>query len=85
MLRKRYSLLLWDEKFFIYIHISVKSNLFKALISFTLSMFIFRFPDWCIEESGLLKSSTVIVLGAMCTLSFSKVSFMNESGLAFGA
>ena len=43
------------------------------------------FPDRTIEESRVLKSPTITVLGAMCTLSFSKVSFMNEGGLAFVA
>ena len=38
-----------------------------------------------IEESAVLKSPIIIVLGAMCALSFSKVSFMNEGALAFGA
>ena len=49
-----------------------------------LSLFSFCFPDRSIEESAVLKSPTVIVLGAMCALSFSKVSFMNKGALAFG-
>ena len=48
-------------------------------------MFSFCFPDQSIEESAVWKSPTIIVLGAMCALSFSKVSFMNEGALAFGA
>ena len=48
-------------------------------------MFSFCFPDRSIGESGVLKSPTIIVLGAMCTLSFSKVTFMNQGALEFGA
>ena len=66
-------------------HIYVKSNWFKASISFTVSLFSFCFPDQSIEESGVLKSPTIIVLGAMCALSSSIVSFTNEGALAFGA
>jgi hypothetical protein len=33
----------------------------------------------------MLKSHTIIVFGAMCALSFSKVSFMNVVALALGA
>ena len=36
-------------------------------------------------EIGVLKSPTIIVLGSMCVLSFSKVSFMNIGAFAFGA
>ena len=43
------------------------------------------FSDRSIEESGVLNSPTIILLGAMCALSFSKVSFTNEGALAFGA
>ena len=50
-----------------------------------MSLFSLCFPDQSIEESVVLKSPTIIVLGAMCALSFSKVSFMNEGALAFGA
>ena len=64
---------------------SVKSNWSKAAISFTVSLFTFYFPDQSIEESEVLKSSTMIVLGKMCALSFSKVSLMNKGALAFGA
>ena len=69
--------------FFIYIY--VKTNWSNASISFTVSLFSFCFLDLSIEESGMLKSPTIIVLGAMCALSFSKVSFMNEGTFAFGA
>ena len=37
------------------------------------------------DESGVLKSPTIIVCGAMCALSFTKVSLMNVDALAFGA
>jgi hypothetical protein len=36
-----------------------------------------------IDESGVLKSPTIIVCGAMCGLSFTKVSLMNVAALAF--
>ena len=44
----------------------------------------FYFHDMSIAESGLLKPAT-IGCGAICGLSFSKVSFMNLGILAFGA
>ena len=50
-----------------------------------MSLFSFCFQDLSIDESGELKSPTNIVLGAMCALSFNKVSFMNVGGLALGA
>ena len=68
-----------------YICISVKSIWSKASISFIESLFSFSFPDRAIEESAVLKSPTIIVLGTMCASSFNKVSFMNEGALAFGA
>ena len=40
---------------------------------------------WYIGDSGVLQSTTIIVWGSMCVLSISKVSFMNEGSLAFGA
>jgi hypothetical protein len=49
------------------------------------SLFNFCFYDLYIAESGVLKSPTIIVWGAVCALSFSKVSFMNLVALAFGA
>jgi hypothetical protein len=49
------------------------------------SLFSFCFHDLSIDESGVLKSPTVIVGGAMCALRFSKVSFTNVGALAFGA
>ena len=48
-------------------------------------LFSFCFYDLSIAESGVLKSPTIFVWGAMCALSFSKVSFMNVSALAFEA
>jgi hypothetical protein len=41
------------------------------------SLFTFFFHDLSIDESGVLNSPSIIVWGAMCALSFSKVSFMN--------
>ena len=48
-----------------------------------MSLFSFCFQDLSIDESGVLKSPTIILGGAMCDLN--KVSFMNEGALAFGA
>jgi hypothetical protein len=48
-------------------------------------LFSFCFHDLSIAESGVLKSPTTIMRGAICALSFSKVSFMNVSTLAFEA
>ena len=59
--------------------------IYIASISFTVSLFSFCFPDWSIEESAVLNSPAIIVLGGMYALSFSKISFMNEGALAFGA
>ena len=50
-----------------------------------MSVFSFCFQDLPIDESGVLKSSTIIVCSAMCILRFTKVSFMNVAALAFGA
>ena len=50
-----------------------------------MSLFIFCFHDLSILEGGVLKSPTIIVWGEICALSFSKVSFTNVVGLAFGA
>ena len=52
--------------------ISVKSNRSNGSIHFTVSLFNFCFPDQSIEVSGVLKSPTIIVLGAMCALNFLK-------------
>ena len=66
--------------------ISVKSVCcFIISISYTVSLFSFCFQDLSIDESGLLKSPTIIVWGTMCPLSFSKVSLMNVVCLALGA
>ena len=82
MLRKRCILLLYDRMFYIYL-----LNLIgpKLQLVFLMGLIHFCFPDGSIEESAVLKSPTIIVLGAMCALSFNKVSFMNEGALAFGA
>jgi hypothetical protein len=62
----------------------VKEGLFFS-VSFTVSLFSFYFHYLSIDESGVLKSLTIIVCCAMCTLSFSKVSLMNVGIPAFGA
>ena len=49
-----------------------------------MSLFSLCFLDLSIE-SGVLNSPTIIVWGAMCALSFSKVSFTNEGAPVFGA
>jgi len=54
-------------------------------VSLSMSLFYFCFHDLSIDESGVLKSPTIIVWGAMRALSFSKVSFMYVSALVFGA
>ena len=58
---------------------------FRTFVSFTVFLCSFCFQDLSIDESGVLKSPTIIVWGVMCALSFSKVSFMNVGALAFGA
>ena len=58
---------------------------FITYVSFTVSLFSLCFPDLSIDESVVSKSPTIIVQGAMCTLSFIKVSFMNVGALLFGA
>ena len=45
----------------------------------------FYFQDLCIDESGVLKFLTITVCGALCVLSFTKVSLMNVDALAFVA
>ena len=47
-------------------------------------LFSFCFQDLSIDESGVLKSPTTIVYGAMCALSFTEVSLINVYALAFG-
>jgi len=54
-------------------------------VSSTVSLFSFCFHDQSIDDSGVLKSLTIIVCGAMYALSFSKASFVNVGALAFGA
>ena len=48
-----------------------------------MSLFSFCFHDLSIDESGVLKSPTIIVWGAMCALSFTKVTLMNVASLLF--
>ena len=50
-----------------------------------MSLFSFYFHDLSIDESGVLKSPTIMVGGAMCALSFTIVSLMNVDDLTFGA
>ena len=63
----------------------IKTIWSKTSVSFTVTLFSLSFHDLSIEESGVFKSPTIIVWGAMCALSFSKVSFMNAGALLFGA
>ena len=49
-----------------------------------MSLFSFCFQDLSIDKSGVLKSPNIIVCGAICPLSFTKVSLMNVDALAFG-
>jgi hypothetical protein len=64
---------------------SFKLICFITSDSLTVSLFCFCFQHVFLDKSGVLKSPTIIVCGAMCALSFSKVSVMNEDALAFGA
>ena len=50
-----------------------------------MSLFSFCFQDLSIAKIGFFKSPTIIMWGAMCALSSSKVSLMNVGPLAFGA
>ena len=78
--KKRYILLLLDERFYRYAFELISFGFIVSLLSFF-------FNDLYIDESGELKFSTIIVLGSMgskCNLSVSKVSFMNVSVLVFG-
>jgi len=54
-------------------------------LSLSMSLFNFCFRVLSIDESGVLKSPTLIVSIAMCALRFSKVSFMYVEALLFGA
>ena len=46
-----------------------------------MSLFSFCFHDLSIDESDVLKSPTIIMWGAMCALSFTKVSLMNVADI----
>jgi hypothetical protein len=48
-------------------------------------LFSFCFQDLSIDESMALKSPTIIVCGALCALSFTKVLLMSVDALALGA
>jgi hypothetical protein len=61
----------------------VKSFCFITSVSFTVSLFSFCFQHLSIDESEVLKSPTIIMSGAICTLNFTKVSLMNVDALAF--
>ena len=50
-----------------------------------MSLFSFCFHDLSTVESGVLQSPPIIILDAMCALSFSQVSFMNVDALVFRA
>ena len=63
----------------------VKSICFITSVTFTVFLFSLCFQDLFIDESGVLKSPTIIACGVMCALSFSKVSFINVGALEFGA
>jgi hypothetical protein len=54
----------------------MKSICFITSVSVHVSLFRFCFQDMSIGESGVLKSSTIIVWGAMCALSSSNVCFI---------
>jgi hypothetical protein len=58
---------------------------FTTFVSFTESLFRFCFQELSIDESGVLKSPTIIVCSPMCSLSFTKGSLLNVDALAFGA
>ena len=62
---------------------SVNSNWFITSASLAVSPFSFCFHDLSIDESGVLRSPTIIVWGAMYFLSFSRVSFVNMGALVF--
>jgi hypothetical protein len=49
------------------------------------SLFNFCSQELSIDESGVLKSQTIILCGVMYALSFTKVPLMNVDALAFGA
>jgi hypothetical protein len=52
--------------------ISLKSICFITSVSLTVSLFSYCFQHMSIDESGVLKTPTIIVCGAMCALSFRK-------------
>ena len=64
---------------------SIYHNWFINSASFSAFLFSFCFHDLSIDESGVMRSPTIIVWGAMYFLSFSRVSFMKMGALVFGA
>ena len=63
----------------------INSNLCITFASLTVFLFSFCFHDLSIDESGVLRSSIIIVWGAVYFLSFTMVSFMNMGTLVFEA
>ena len=64
---------------------SVKSIWFIISVSFTVSFLNLCFIDLSPDKSGMLKSPMISVCCSIYSLSFSRLSFMNVVGLAFGA
>jgi len=58
---------------------------FITSFSFSVSLFVFCFHNLFIDESGVLKSTTIIVCSAIYALSTCKVSFTNVGPFVFGA
>ena len=58
---------------------------FITSVSSLISLLNFYLVDLSIGMSGVLKSPTINMLGLMCDLSFSNVSFTNVGALVFGA
>ena len=53
--------------------------------NFIIYLFSFSLNDLPIDKSGVLRFSSINVLGCMCDLIFNKVSFANVGVFAFGA
>ena len=64
---------------------SLKSISSRALFSDTISLLIFCLEDLSIFDSGVLKSSTIIVLLSICFLKSSKIFFMYLGAPMLGA
>ena len=63
---------------------TINSNWLITSASFTVSLFSFCFHDLSIDESGVLRSPTIIVWSTMYFLSFNRVS-LNIDAFVFGA